>query len=150
MDKQKPTTSQVIYLIGALRNPQIPYIGAELRSLGFDVFDEWWSASEDADEWWQRHERFKGKTYKEALNGYHAETVYNFDKTHLDRADVGVLVMPAGRSGHLELGYMVGCGKSGYVLFDGEPDRYDIMYRFCREVVFSMEELKDVLTKNHL
>jgi hypothetical protein len=140
----------VIYLIGALKNLEIPKVGKALRDLGFDVFDEWWSASPDADEWWQEHERFKGKTYKEAINGYHANCVFNFDKQHLDRSDIGVLVMPAGRSGHIELGYLVGKGKAGYILFDGEPERFDVMYRFANDVCFSLEELKSVLITNHL
>lgn len=140
----------VIYLIGALKNPEVPVIGKALREVGFEVFDEWWSASPDADEWWQAHERFKGKTYKEALYGYHAKTVFEFDKYHIDRADIGVLLLPAGRSGHLELGYLIGTGKPGYVLFDSEPDRYDVMYRFAREVCLNLEELKNVLIANHL
>jgi hypothetical protein len=49
--------------------------------------------------------------------------------------------MPAGRSGHLELGYMKGRGKKTYVLFDKEPERWDVMYRFADAVCFSNDEL---------
>jgi hypothetical protein len=140
----------VIYLIGSLRNPEIPHIGLDLRNVGFEVFDDWWSASPDADDWWQAHERLKGKAYKEALSGYHAETVFAFDRKHIDRSDLVVLVMPAGRSGHLELGYAIGQGKSGYVLFDQEPERFDVMYKFCTDVSFSLDELKETLKRNHL
>lgn len=140
----------LIYLIGSLKNHNIPHIGLQLRDAGFDVFDDWWSASPDADDWWQEHERLKGKAYKEALYGHHAESVFEFDKKHLDRSDIAVLVMPAGRSGHIELGYSVGSGKSGYVLFDKEPERFDVMYRFCTDVAFSVEDLKEILKRNHL
>jgi hypothetical protein len=38
-----------------------------------------------------------------------------------------VLVMPCGRSAHLELGYAVGAGKKSIILLsDGEPE---LMYR---------------------
>jgi len=53
--------------------------------------------------------------------------------------------MPAGKSCHLELGYMVGKGKKCYVLFDKEPDRWDIMYGFATDVFFSLDELKKEL-----
>lgn len=138
---------KVIYLIGSLRNPDVPLIAQNLREWGYEAFDDWWSASEDADEWWQQHERLKGRTYSEAINGYHAQNVFEFDKRHLDRADAGVLVMPAGRSGHLELGYLVGNGKPCFVLFDKEPDRFDIMYRFAKAVCFTNNELKEALSK---
>jgi hypothetical protein len=49
--------------------------------------------------------------------------------------------MPAGKSGHLELGYMLGQGKRGYVLFDKEPERWDIMYQFATDDFFCKEEL---------
>jgi hypothetical protein len=139
-----------IYLIGSLRNPSIPDIEAVLSSAGHNVFDDWWSAGPEADDCWQRHEKEKGRSYREALHGYHAECVCEFDKKHLDRCDTVVLVMPAGKSGHIELGYAIGAGKRAFVLFpDGEPERYDVMYRFAihsgGEVCFSLKELCDVL-----
>lgn len=132
-----------LYMIGSLRNGRVPHIAEELRkATGFEIFDDWWSASEDADEWWQSHEKLKGRTYKEAFNGYHAKHVFAFDEHHLNRSDGGILVLPAGKSGHLEFGYLMGQGKRGYILFDHEPDRFDIMYRFANGGVhFDMDTL---------
>ena len=56
--------------------------------------------------------------------------------------------MPAGRSGHLELGYIIGLGKRGYILFDVEPERYDVMYQFAQGVAFSLDELCKMLKDN--
>jgi hypothetical protein len=57
--------------------------------------------------------------------------------------------MPAGKSGHLELGYAIGSGKRGFVCFDQEPDRWDVMYRFAiqsgGDVCFSYNRLVEVL-----
>ena len=131
----------IIYVIGSLRNPKIPDIANVLRQDGHDVFDDWWSGSEDADEWWQKHEQIRGRSYAQALVGHHARHVFEFDKAHLDRADVGVLILPAGKSAHLELGYLVGRGKPAYVLFDGEPERFDVMYLFATKACFSLDEL---------
>jgi len=114
---------------------------AQLRALGYDVFDDWFAPGPEADDFWQSYARNRGQSYKEALGDYHARHVFEFDKFHLDRADAAVLVMPAGRSAHIELGYMAGKGKPVYVLFDNEPERYDIMYNFATDVFFDTGEL---------
>lgn len=136
-----------VYLIGSMRNPEIPHLAKRLREIGFEVFDDWHSPGPEADDKWQEYEKIRGRGYKEALAGYHAKHVYAIDKHHLDDSDVAVLVMPAGRSGHLELGYMIGCGKLGFILFDEEPDRYDVMYQFADDVFFSEETLIEELIK---
>ena len=102
-----------IYLIGSLRNPRIPEIAAQLRKAGHDVFDDWFAAGPEADDYWQKYEQGRGHNFKEGLQGYAANHVYNFDKHHLDQCDIAVLALPAGKSGHLELGYCVGRGKIG-------------------------------------
>lgn len=123
-----------IYLIGSLRNPEIPKIGNALREFGYDVFDDWFAGGKIADDEWQAYEDSRGHTFSQALKGYAAKHVFEFDKHHLDRCDIGVLVMPAGKSGHLELGYMAGQAKKTYVLFDEAPKRYDVMYQFTKGV----------------
>ena len=138
----------IIYLIGSLRNPEIPVIGNYLRSLGLEVFDDWFAAGPIADDSWQEYETGRGHSYKEALKGYAAKHVFEFDLHHLHRADIGVLVMPAGKSGHLELGYLRGQGKPVYILFDKEPERYDQMYQFAEEVFFNKEELGRALCES--
>jgi nucleoside 2-deoxyribosyltransferase len=87
------------------------------------------------------YSKAKGMNFKEALADHGAQHVYNFDRTFLDRADIVVLVLPAGKSGHLELGYALGKGKKGYILLDGEPERYDVMYNFATEVFTNRDDL---------
>lgn len=135
----------MIYLIGSLRNPHIPLLAGKLRSFGFDVFDDWYSPGANTDEEWQRYEAQRGRTFKEALAGAHAQEVFAFDKYHLDRAAAAVLVLPAGKSGHLELGYVIGRGKPGYIFLPGEPERYDIMYAFATEVCTTFPALVEAL-----
>ena len=130
-----------IYLIGSLRNPKVPEVAKVLRANGYDVFDDWYSVGPECDEKWQEYEKSRGRTFSEALAGYHAKDVFDFDKTHLDRCAVGVMVAPTGKSGHLEMGYMVGSKKPMFVLLDGEPDRFDIMYLFATAIVSSVDEL---------
>lgn len=134
-----------IYLIGSLRNRAIIQTGIELRKHGYDVFDNWIAAGPEADDYWQAYSKEKGLSYKEALQSYEAKHVFEFDKHHLDRCDMAVLCMPAGKSGHLELGYMAGLGKPTFILFDSEPDRFDVMYQFCSAVCFNMDELVEAI-----
>lgn len=135
-----------LYLIGSLRNPEVPLLGNRLRALGFDVVDDWYGAGPEADDCWQRYEQIRGRSYREALYDRFAAHIWEFDKFHLDTSDVGVLMLPAGKSGHIELGYLIGQGKPGYILFDGEePARWDVMYRFAKAVFFDQDSLAEAL-----
>jgi hypothetical protein len=131
----------LIYLVGSLRNPRIPEVAAQLRLCGLEVFDSWYSAGEFADDAWQAHEKQMGHTYAEALQGAHAQNVFSFDKRHLELCDSAVLVAPAGKSAHLELGWMLGQGKPGYLLLDGEPARFDVMSLFATGVYTRLGDL---------
>ena len=131
----------MIYLIGSLRNPQVPVIANQLRAEGFEVFDDWMAAGPEADDKWRDYERGRGHSFQEALRGFAARNVYLFDRRHLERADSVVLVLPAGKSGHLELGWAIGRGKRGHILLDSDPDRFDVMYQFADSVCGSVEEL---------
>lgn len=123
--------SDSIYLIGSLRNPKIPEIAQALRKEGYDVFDDWYAAGPEADDYWRDYEKARGHSYQEALAGYAACHVFDFDVYHLNRCDIGLLVLPAGRSGHLELGHMHGKGKKTAILLEGDPERFDVMYKFA-------------------
>lgn len=135
----------VLYLIGSLRNPDIPKIEMRLGALGYDVFAEWYSAGRIADDCWKEHQIARGLTYPEALKGYAARHIFEFDYYHLNRADLGVLVQPAGKSGHLELGYLIGRGKPGYVLLEKDLPRWDVMLCFARSVHETLDDLVTTL-----
>lgn len=139
----------MIYVIGSLQNKKIPAIAEEVRTAtDQEVYDEWWCPGEFADQHWQDYCRFRGLTYVEALEGWHAKQVFDIDKQHLDRCEAAILVLPAGKSGHLELGYVKGKGKLAYILLDEEPDRYDLMYGFADLVANDLTSiLEDYETK---
>ena len=137
-----------LYIIGSLRNPKINEVASTLRvRLGVEVFDDWFAAGPEADDYWKKYEEAKGHSYEEALAGYAATHVFNFDKLHLDTADAAVLVLPAGRSAHLEAGYMVGQGKPVFILLDEVSGnlRWDVMYKFVTGVVRNVDDLVERL-----
>lgn len=134
-----------IYLIGALRNPKIVEIANAVEKAGFEAFADWFTPGPDADDFFRDYSKARGRNYKEALQSPAARHVFEFDKFHLDRCDIAVMVMPCGKSGHLELGYVRGMGKPGYILFDQEPERYDIMTQFATDIFFHVDELIQAL-----
>lgn len=132
----------MIYLIGSLRNPKVAEVAQGLRMEGYDVFDDWHAAGPDADDQWKKYEQARGRDFQDALElGEAAAHVFSFDKEHLDAADVAVMVLPAGRSCHMELGYMAGSGKKTYILLDDDEDRWDVMYLFADGVFYTLEAL---------
>ncbi len=148
-DRREQKQNKCIYLMGSLRNPTIPELAVSIRKHGWEVFDDWYSPGLRADDHWRDYAQRRGQSYQTALSSYAATHVFEFDKYHLDRADVGVLVHPAGKSCHLELGYMVGQGKPGIIYWpDGEPakDRWEVMTLFA-DRAFSFKELIKTLER---
>ncbi len=127
-----------VYIIGSLSNPRVEEVANILRIEGFNAFDEWRAAQ--GDYWADYAVRHKMK-FKDALAMDFTETAFQFDLKHLKSSDIGVLVMPAGRSAGLELGWMLGHGKLGYILYDGEPERPDLMAKLATGICFSVKEL---------
>lgn len=42
---------------------------------------------------------------------------------------------------------MLGQGKKGYILFDKEPEKWDIMYQFATGIFFEKDELIEELLR---
>ena len=131
----------IVYVIGSLRNPIIPKVSNELEAAGYEVFSDWFAGGETADDCWMAYEKARGRTHREALEGYNAKHIFEYDRQHLDRADAGVLVMPAGKSGHIEMGYLAGRNKPTAILVNEEPERWDVMHLFAMYRCWSVEEL---------
>lgn len=139
-----------IYLIGSLRNENVPKVAAALRQANepIEIFDNWYSAGAHADDAWRDYERSRGHSYQEALNNHSARHVYNFDYFHLNRCHAAILMLPAGRSGHLEAGVVAGRGKPVFMLLDaeGEPERLDVMSQFLYKVCPTVEDLSNEIS----
>ena len=139
-------TIKSVYIIGSLRNPKVVDIGNKIRAAGIEAFDDWASPGPEADDYWKKYAEKRGLSYKEALKGHAARHVFEFDKFHIDRCDAALLVQPAGKSGHLELGYVLGRGKPGYILLDTENPRWDVMLQFATGLVETVEEFLSVIS----
>lgn len=135
----------MIYVMGSLTSQRPLEVAHALRQNGHDVFDDWKATHPLTDTAWQAYEQDRGWTFAEALKRPAAQNVFQFDKRWLDAAAMGVLVLPAGKSGHLELGYLIGCRKPGFILLDGEPEKFDVMYNFATGVTNDLDELQSMI-----
>lgn len=138
-----------VYLGGALKNPRVPEVANMLRvTLGVDVMDEWYTPGEHADTNWQAYEKARGRTYEEALRGRAAQNIFHFDRSYIDHCDVFVLVMPAGKSAMLELGYANGLGKTTVLFLDGQqPDRFDVMPNAAHHLIVTEADLLELIQR---
>lgn len=138
--------STVLYLIGSLRNEKIPILAKTLRNKlpTVEVFDDWYAAGPEADDYWKTYEQSRGRSYQEALAGYAARHVFEFDKYHLDRATHILLVLPAGKSGHMEAMYgEYGTSAKTAILLDPEDVRWDVMYQFIPTILGNADEIEE-------
>lgn len=131
--------SRRIYLASSWRNDFYPEVLMALRRAGHEVYDFrnpapcntgfHWS---DIDPQWQM---WTVRQYARPLTSHpKAAAGYELDKRGLDWAEICVLLLPCGRSAHLEAGYAIGRGKPTifYLRPAFEPE---LMYRlgqgFC-------------------
>jgi len=138
-----------IYVASSWRNQLQPDVVVALRHSGHQVYDfknppnrsgfAWRDIAPDWEQWTLRR-------YIEALE--HPDAVAGFaeDMNALKGAECCVLVMPCGRSSHLELGWAVGAGKRTYILqvAAAEPE---LMYKMADGIVTSVEALLEALQK---
>ena len=143
------TKSRVIYVAGSLRNKNVPNVANELRKINKDweIFDSWFAPGPHADDFLRDYCKGKGLSYKETLQDWAATHIYAFDRKHILRSTDIVMVMPCGKSGHLELGFGLGRGKRGYIYFTETPKRVDVMYQFATDIFFNLNELISELKK---
>jgi nucleoside 2-deoxyribosyltransferase len=133
-----------IYLAGSLRNPAMPSIRDALaEACSMPVFMDWYAAGPHADDHWKEYYDNMGLSYPEALRMPASLNTFWFDKKNIDVSACMVLALPAGKSGHLELGYHLGKGRPGFILLEEENDRWDVMYQFATGVYYDVDGIAE-------
>jgi hypothetical protein len=74
-----------------------------------------------------------------------AKAAFAKDMDALKNADATVLVLPCGRSAHLELGYAVGAGQRTVVLLDDPISEPELMHLMCDAICTSMDEVLEAV-----
>ncbi|MFA6605104.1 MAG: hypothetical protein WCS88_03860 [Patescibacteria group bacterium] len=134
-----------IYLASSWRNPHQQHVVGLLRLAGHLVYDfrepngdgeigfQW---SEIDPNWkrWSPAQFIEGLRHPVAVRGC------SRDMAALIEADACILVLPCGRSAHLELGIANGMGKRTAILLSGD-DEPELMYATCDAVCESLEKV---------
>lgn len=133
-----------IYVASSWKNAAtLPDIAGLLRAAGHEVFlfceREAGHFVFNAGDW--KGEDLSSMTAKQAFHHEAFRAAYASDKAGLDWADTVVLVLPAGKSTHLEAGYGAGQGKDVFVYGAPVPGEYDAMYGFARAICETCDEL---------
>jgi hypothetical protein len=136
-----------IYVASSWRNPYQPAIVDKLSLNGHKVYDFrnpepytgfTWS---EIDPNWMN---WTAKEYREALRHPRAAQGFHSDFAAMRWADTCLLVLPCGRSAHLELGWMAGANKRTIVLTrDGEEP--ELMALLADHICVNMEEVLYIL-----
>lgn len=133
-----------IYLASSWRNPHQPALVQTLREHGHFVYDfrnpphstgfSWREIGLDTETCTADEYRTALLTHPRAAQGFNA------DFAHMRWADTGLLVLPCGRSAHLELGWMAGAGKRTLILTqDGEEP--ELMALLADRICISLDEV---------
>jgi hypothetical protein len=131
-----------IYVASSWRNAKQPLVVQRLREAGHEVYDfrnppdgTGFAWSEIDPEW----ESWSAARYREKLLHPRAEQGFASDFNAMHWADVCVLVLPCGRSAHLELGWCAGAGKRTIILTrDGEEP--ELMAKMATAITVSISE----------
>lgn len=140
-----------IYVASSWRNLLQGDVVVQLRQAGHEVYD-FKTASVDPNapaggfHWSDIDLDWKAwspAVFRDALEHPIAKTGFWRDMNALKACDVCVLVLPCGRSAHLEAGWAAGADKTTIVLLaDGEPE---LMYGMNTHMCCTVEEVVKLL-----
>jgi len=139
-----------IYVASSWRNKHQLGVLRFLRDIGHQVYDFrnpphgpggfTWS---EIDENWQEWTKEQYKNH--LLNSARASQGFTQDIRGMMWCDTCVLVLPSGRSAHLEAGWCAGAGKFVITFIPGEPEEPDLMYLLTDHIALNFNELRKVL-----
>lgn len=139
-----------IYVASSWRNPLQASVVALLRQFGHEVYDfknpkpgnegfHWSEVDRDYKSWTAKDFAARIATSGVARDGF------ALDKAALGWCDTCVLVLPCGRSAHLEAGYAAGQRKRVHVLLHESGFEPELMYLLCSGIHTSVEQVLEVL-----
>ncbi|MCG3772212.1 MAG: hypothetical protein JW384_03418 [Nitrosomonadaceae bacterium] len=135
-----------IYVASSWRNNYQPIAVKALRLAGHEVYDYKNPEGETGFHWsdidpdW---EQWNTRDFIKALDNPIAVKGFNSDMEALENADCTLLVLPCGRSAHLELGFAVGDGQYT-MIWSPKNEEPELMYRM---IDFVTDDLEIVLER---
>jgi hypothetical protein len=152
-----------LYVASSWRNEERQQLAVEtLREAGHEVYDFIhppggdhlgfsWS---DVDPMWRR---WRVHEYLDALHHPIAQAGFDSDFGAMQWAEACVLLLPCGRSAHLEAGYFVGAGKPLWIVLDdlefpvpeGQSNP-ELMYKMATAILPGLEHLPGAIVDEQL
>ena len=137
-----------IYAASSWRNQYQPDIVQFMQINGHEVYDfrnppgQAGFAWRDIEEGWQEWTKEK---YRDLLF-HHPKAAHGFvaDFRGMMWADTCVLILPSGRSAHLEAGWFVGAQRR-LIVYMPQKEEPDLMYLMAQHLVFTKDELAKAL-----
>src|ERR1044072_552623 len=124
-----------IYVASSWRNEYQPSVVADLRDAGHQVYDFRHPTSGDVGFSWAEIDHdwqlWSPEQFVKALEHPIAERGFRNDFNAMRWSDACVLVMPCGRSAHLEAGWFAGAGKHLLVLLPPDTHEPELMYKLA-------------------
>jgi nucleoside 2-deoxyribosyltransferase len=139
-----PFAPRRIYLASSWRNPHQPHAVELLRELGNEVYDfrnprpgdNGFAWSEIDPDWIGWHPA----QFRDLLRHPIAQAGFQSDFDAMEWADTFVLLLPCGRSAHLEAGWAIGAGKPTCIVLHEDKFEPELMYLMAAEIVTDIED----------
>ncbi len=142
-----------IYVASSWRNSHQQEVVRFLRGLGHEVYDFKNPSMGRIGFSWQEVDpnwlHWTPKEWRSGLWSAIAQEGYELDRQAMDNADICILVLPCGRSAHLEAGFMAGQRKDVFTFCPEsvEPDLMNLLLGPPENICTTWEELKNALEK---
>ena len=138
-----------IYVASSWRNAFQQEVVKKLREAGHEVYDFKNPKEGDKGFHWleidPNWENWTARQYRDALLHPVAERGFDSDYDAMEWADTCVLVLPCGRSAHIEAGYFDGSKKRLIILLADEEVIPELMYKMADYVCVELDEVKTIL-----
>lgn len=137
-----------IYVASSWRNQWQAHVVSSLRDDGHEVYDFKNPRPGDAGFAWSEIDplwkEWTADQYVAALDHPLAKSGFASDFNAMKWADAFLLVLPCGRSAHLELGWAIGQGRLTMILTrDGEEP--ELMAKMCDHICTSLDQARTIL-----
>ena len=138
-----------IYVASSWRNLYQQRTVKQLREAGHEVYDfknpieggnvfHWREISAVWSCW-------NAEGFRNALDHPIAVAGFKSDFEAMEWADICVLLLPCGKSAHLEAGHFCGADKDLIILLDSEEVEPELMYKMADYVCINIDEVKALL-----
>jgi hypothetical protein len=136
-----------VYVASSWRNDHQPLVVEMLRQLGHEVYDFRNPRPGDIGFAWSEIDPdwlgWSPRAFRDLLDHPIAQGGFKSDFDAMKWADTFVLMLPCGRSAHLEAGWAIGAGKPTCLVLHEDKFEPELMYLMADRVAVDLDEMCD-------